>query len=127
MTARRAAFMRRAGIMLAFVLATGCSSARPPTDTIARADATLTRAIDVKAGEFAPLELYTARGALDRARQAMQEEEYTKARRLAERALADAQLAEAKARSASAKKTTEEVQATMQSLRKKTIEKPALE
>lgn len=101
----------------------GCSSAKPPLDTLATADAALSRAIDTKAAELAPLELHLAREELDSAKRAMDAEEYNKARRLAEKALVDAKLAETKARSESARGAAREAQSTIDALRREAEQK----
>ncbi|MDQ3564653.1 MAG: DUF4398 domain-containing protein [Pseudomonadota bacterium] len=94
----------------------GCVGA-PPTDTVSPAEVAVNRAIEVKAGEYAPLELRLAQESLEGARQAMNDEDYEQAHRLAETALVDAQLAEAKAQSEAARKQAQEIQSTIDTLR----------
>jgi hypothetical protein len=62
-----------------------------------------------------PYEL--ARDKLERARNAMEDDENLEAKRLAEQALADAQLAEAQARSEVAKENAAELRASIETLR----------
>jgi len=70
-----------------------------------------------KAGEYAPLELRQAQENLDAARQAMNDEEYEQAHRLAEAAREDARLAEVKAQSETAREQAREIQSTIETLR----------
>ncbi|CAL1240489.1 DUF4398 domain-containing protein [Candidatus Methylocalor cossyra] len=85
-------------------LLAGCAG-NPPIDTIAGADAALNQALAAEASQFAPTELQHALDEMNRAKQALKEEDYTKARRLAEAAQVDAQVAEAKARAEQAAQT----------------------
>ncbi|MGH8478539.1 MAG: DUF4398 domain-containing protein [Gammaproteobacteria bacterium] len=94
----------------------GCAGA-PSTDTVSPAEIAVNRAIAAKAGEHAPLELRLAQENLEAARQAMNDEEYEQARRLAEAAQADARLAEVKAQSETAREQAREIQATIDTLR----------
>ncbi|MGH9896972.1 MAG: DUF4398 domain-containing protein, partial [bacterium] len=69
---RRAVQMSVGGMLT--VVVGGCASA-PSMDTLSPAEIALNRAIEAKAGEYAPLELRQAQENLDAARQAMNEEE----------------------------------------------------
>ena len=89
------AIIRRAVLMSVCGMVGGCGGA-PPMDTISPAEIAVNRAIEAKAGEYAPLELRQAQEKLDAARQAMNDEEYEQAHRLAEAAQEDARLAEVK-------------------------------
>ena len=84
-------------ITAALIAVAGCSTARPPTDILAKAELGLRAADEARADEFAPADLKNAREELARAKQAMAAEKYIEARRLAESAQVDAELAEAKA------------------------------
>ncbi len=86
-------------------------------DTVSPAELAVNRAIEAKAGEYAPLELRLAQENLDGARQAMNDEEYEQAHRLAEAAREDARLAEVKAQSEIARKQAREIQSTIETLR----------
>jgi hypothetical protein len=61
-------------------------------------------AVSAGGTEYAPVEMGAAQEKMDRARRAMDKEDYEVARRLAEEAQADARLAEKKAQSARAQK-----------------------
>jgi hypothetical protein len=71
-----------------------------------------------KASQYAPLELRMARDKFDKAQRAMNNKEYIHARRLAEEALVDAELAEAKASSEDARRTANELQQSLETLRR---------
>lgn len=96
----------------------GCSAGKAPTATLAKAGLAVDQASKSKASEYASLELQTARGHLENAKQAMQQENYEQARRQAEKALVSAQLAETKAEAASARQTAEELRKSIESLRR---------
>jgi hypothetical protein len=55
---------------------------------------------------------------LDQAKRAMEKEDYTKARRLAEQALVDAQVAEAKSASEQARQRARETRQALEALRR---------
>ncbi|TDX99313.1 DUF4398 domain-containing protein [Thiohalophilus thiocyanatoxydans] len=75
----------------------GCAStALPPTEQIAVSKASVTRAASLGGNEYAPMELKSATEKITAAEQAMSDEEYVKAKRLAEQAEVDAKLAETK-------------------------------
>jgi hypothetical protein len=95
----------------------GCAARQPPTAKLATADTAVREAIESEAAQYAPLELRLAREKLERARRAGEEEEYDRARRLAEQAFADAELAKAKTRAEKAQQRTEELRRTVEALR----------
>jgi hypothetical protein len=97
---------------------------QPPTDDLSAAETALREAKSGKAAQFAPLELRLGREKLTAAREAMDDEEYVKARRLAEQALVDAQLAEAKARAASSQQAAEEMRQAIETLRREAERTP---
>jgi len=94
----------------------GCAGT-PPIDPVSSTETAVNRAIEAKAGEYAPLELREAQEKLDAARQAMNDEEYEQAQRLAEAAREDARLAEVKAQSETAREQAREIQSTIETLR----------
>lgn len=110
---RRAVLMSVCGVPM---VVGGCAGA-PSMDTVSPAETAVNRAIEAKAGEYAPLELRLAQENLDAARQAMNDEEYDQARRLAEAAREDARLAEVKAQSEIAREQAREIQSTIETLR----------
>jgi len=97
---------------------TGCAGVSPPLDTVSTAEMALNRALSAQAARYAPLEVRLAQEKLDRAKSAVHVEEYEEARRQAEQAEVDARLAEAKALSERARQHGEEVEQTMDTLKK---------
>jgi len=96
---------------------TGCSSVRRPEAEVAQANLALRQATESKAPVYAPSEFRAAQEKTMGAQQAMAEEDYVHARRLAEQAVVDAQLAQARANAAEAQKNTEETRAAVTALR----------
>ena len=94
----------------------GCAG-KPPLETLSQAELAVQEANQITASQYAPVDLQTAREQLDRAKQAMDDEEYDEARRLAEQALVNAQLAEAKAGAEKARQAAAELQKSIQTLR----------
>jgi hypothetical protein len=110
---RRSVPMSLCGMLIALG---GCAGA-PSMDTVSPAEIAVNRAIEAKAGEYAPLELRQAQENLDAAKQAINDEEYEQAQRLAEAAREDARLAEVKAQSETAREQAREIQSTIETLR----------
>jgi Domain of unknown function (DUF4398) len=110
---RRAVPISLCGMLIALG---GCAGA-PSMDTVSPAEIAVNRAIEAKAGEYAPLELRQAQENLDAAKQAINDEEYEQAQRLAEAAREDARLAEVKAQSETAREQAREIQSTIETLR----------
>jgi hypothetical protein len=79
------------------IIFAGCSTTKPPTDSLARAELGARAADEAKAAELAPVDYKNARDKLAKAKAAMAAERYEEARRLAESAQVDAELALAKA------------------------------
>ncbi len=107
------------GVLFSTVLLIiGCSTGKkPPTEKIANAELAISRAQDNNAREFAAVELRQAQDNLEQAKQAVQEEEFDKAARLAEQALMDASLAETKAESEKASKAAAEMRESIDTLK----------
>jgi anti-sigma28 factor (negative regulator of flagellin synthesis) len=78
-------------------VASGCSIAKPPTETLARAETRLRTATEARADELAPMDLQRARENLAKAKKASSTGQHDSARRFAEVAEVEAELAEAKA------------------------------
>ncbi len=116
---------RRAGLpVLISITGAFCACAgNPPTDALSTAQMAYNRAMDAKASEYAPLELRVAQEKLDKAKSAMHDDDYEKARRLAEQARVDARLAEAKALAEAAQKSSEETRETIDTLRQEAAPK----
>ncbi|MDM8565231.1 DUF4398 domain-containing protein [Candidatus Halobeggiatoa sp. HSG11] len=93
------------------------TSKQPPTEKIAGAELAISRAQDNNAKDFAAIELRQAQDNLEKAKQAVTDEEYDKATRLAEQAFMDASLAETKAESEKASKAAEEMRESVETLK----------
>lgn len=94
----------------------GCA-AEAPGQLMAQADYAVRDASEPGIREHAPAEVALARQKYQRAKRAMDEEEYVEARRLAEQAIADARLAQTKARSQRAQQAVKELMEAVESLR----------
>lgn len=102
--------------------ALACSTPRRPYQAVEQADAAVRRAdIGGEAAQHAPLELRLAREKLDEAREKLQDEQYTDARRLAEKALADVELAEARAQSQVARDTARDMREALQTIQTEAV------
>jgi len=86
----------------ATLLAGGCAR-HPPTTQVGMASRAVQQAESLQAESYSPLDLRLAREELRRAERAVENEDYDRARRLAEQATVDAELAAAKARSEKAR------------------------
>lgn len=97
----------------------GCASqdVPPPRAEFARADLAIEQAVSTGATQHAPLALREARQKMELARQALYEENFLEARRLAAEAQASAQLALAESETARAEQLAEENQRSLQVLR----------
>jgi len=100
------------------LLLAACASSPPaPTEQLAVSKATIDQAVSAGAPEFAPAELSSARGKLDRANLAMTAKDYAQARILAEQAQVDAQLAVTRTRSSKAQRAAAALQEDRRVLR----------
>jgi len=90
----------------------------PPIDRIANVEMIITQARENDADQHAPLELKLAGEKMIEAKVLMDNKHYNKARQKAEEALMDATLAESKARAAKAKKLAQEMQDSVETLRR---------
>jgi hypothetical protein len=97
-----------------------CAGTPPPTDAISAADLALQQAETAQAATYAPGDLLRARQQLDSAKADMRNEDYAKARRLAEQSAADSQVAIAKSRAAVAAAANKATQESMNALRQQT-------
>lgn len=99
------------------LLLAACSGTPAPREQMAVAKTTVERASGSPgAVAAAPVELQTARDKLARAQRAMDDKNYTEARRLAEQAQADARLAEARSAAARSSQALKEVQDSLNAL-----------
>jgi hypothetical protein len=105
-----------------FALGAAAYAANPiPLEKIAVAKASLQRAEQSGAPEFAPVEMATARDKLGRAEKAEADHNKLAATQLAEQADVDAQLAEATAQRQKSHKAAMEFDASMQALRQESL------
>ncbi len=104
-------------LVLSLLAAVSGCAGNPPVSTVSGADMAINQAMSAKASEYAPIDLQRALDKAARAKQALSDKNYDRARRLAEQAQVDAQAAEARAKSAEAKRTAEEAQKTIETLR----------
>jgi len=100
----------------------GCASTPVPNEKIAVAQASLQRAEQNGAPEYAPVELATARDKLARAQAAAAHHDELPATQLAEQANVDAQLAEATASEKQSAKAAAQFDASLQALRQSTMQ-----
>ena len=105
----------------AAVVLAGCAGTPPPTSQLAIAQQAVNSADTARSAEFAPLELRTAREKLLQAEQANLEEEYDRARYLAEQAEWDARVAERKAQAEKAKRGVDSAERGTQELREESL------
>ncbi|MEX2208020.1 MAG: DUF4398 domain-containing protein [Myxococcota bacterium] len=114
----RSAFALVGSLMLLSAVGTvGCSTPRKPAQEVAKADLAIASANKSGAPTDAPLELQLAREKAEKAKSALQSNDFKLARRFAEQAQVDAQLAEAKAESESARASAAELEHTIDVLR----------
>jgi len=100
-----------------FISLIACSGS-PPIDTIANVEMFINQAREHDAISYAPLELKLAGEKLIEARVLMDNKHYEKARSKAEEALVDAKLAASRSRAEKAKKMAQEMQDSIDTLRR---------
>src|SRR5262245_58884649 len=108
-------------LLLCGAIGLSSCAGKPPAATVSQvsqAELAVQAASKSKAPEYASLELYTAREQLASAQAALQQKEYTQARRWAERALVNAQLAETKAEAEQTKRAAAELRQSIEALRR---------
>lgn len=105
-----------AGILCLGLLA-ACGSTSPPSQQLTETQMVIQQAEQLGAEDYAPLEIRDARIKLEQAREAVKEENYDKAIRLAEHARVDAELAQIKARSGKAQKEVTELRESIRVLK----------
>jgi hypothetical protein len=114
-------WMPGVAIAAAVLAAAGCASTPIPNERIAVAKASVQRAEQSGAPEFAPVELAAARDKLSRAEKSAAAREAQPATMLAEQANADALLAEATAQQQRSHKAATEFDTSMQALRQESM------
>lgn len=107
--------------LAAAIALAGCASTPPPTSQLAIAQQAVNSADTARSAEFAPVELRTAREKLLQAEQANLQEEYDRARHLAEQAEWDARVAERKAQAEKAKRGLESAEQGTRELREESL------
>jgi hypothetical protein len=121
----RSILVRGAGVGAVVVLGlAACASTPIPNEKIAVAKASVQRAEQSGAPEFAPVQLAAARDKLTRAEKAAVNHDAQPATMLAEQANVDAQLAEATATQQRSHKAATEFDASMQALRQESMRTP---
>jgi hypothetical protein len=105
-----------AAVALALAAA-GCSAPRGPEQEIEKAEMAVRTATQTGVPESAALDMRLARDKLERAREALAEEDYERAKRLGEQASVDAQVAMAKSDSEAAREAAQELERSIQTLR----------
>ena len=98
------------------LLLAGCAG-NPPSEQYAVSESAVNSAVSAGATEFAPVEMKAAQDKLKEAEFAMHDEDYEKARRLAEQAEWDARVAERKAQAAKAERALQDARQGVQELR----------
>lgn len=105
-------------------LVVGCASVPPPTEQMAVTKLAITNAIEAGSAEYAAGDLRAAQEKMTQANMAMTQEDYPKARWLAEQAQADARLAEKKSQAAKAQRaaatTDDSIRVLREELNRKT-------
>lgn len=112
-----------AGLWLVLALA-GCAGENVPEAQLARAQLAVDRAVAAQAGTHAPTELARAQSQLRQARTAIDDEDYTMARRFADQAEADATLAETRAQAAIETENVQQMRGTVGDLRETALPPP---
>jgi len=108
-------------VLVAAILLAACGSVPPPQEQLAAADLAIRAADEAEAGARAAAPLNQARDKLERARATLEAKEHLAARRLAEQALVDAQRAEAEASAAAAGEDLEQMQRSLEDLRREAV------
>jgi hypothetical protein len=115
----------RAGLCLGIGLTlAACAGENVPEAQLARAQLAVDRAVAAQAGTRAPTELARAQDQLRDARKAVDDEDYTTARRLADQAEADATLAETRAQAKAESENLQQMQGTMGDERQTAVPPP---
>lgn len=99
----------------AALLLSGCAGT-PPTEQMAVSQTLVESAVSAGAPEYAAVEMRSAREKFQQAELAMQEHDYTAARKLAEQAEWDARVAERKAQAEKAERALQDARVGVQEL-----------
>lgn len=108
----------RSLLVLMFIAGLGlaCTSVQPPTAAYTAAQTTVDQAKSMGASEYAPLELNNAEDNLEKAENAIEDENFEVAARYIERARADAEVAIVKTNSGKSQKAAGEVRESLEAL-----------
>ncbi|OEC37386.1 protein of unknown function [Pseudomonas cuatrocienegasensis] len=98
------------------VILAGCAG-NPPTEQFAVTQSAVNNAVSAGATEYAAVEMQSARDKLKQAELAMHDEDYEKAKRLAEQAEWDARVAARKAQAAKAERAVQDANQGIEELR----------
>jgi hypothetical protein len=104
-------------MIVGIALIAACGSTNPPTQQLTETRMVIEQAEEVGAQEYAPLELREAGIKLQQARDAVEDKEYEKAKRLLEHARVDAELAQVKALSAKSQEAAAELRESIRVLK----------
>jgi Domain of unknown function (DUF4398) len=102
-----------------------CAHENVPESQLSRAQVAYDRAVAAQAGARSPAELARAQTELQGARAAIDKEDYTQARRLADQAEADARLAESRAQAATEAENLAQLKGTVDKLQQTAVPAPA--
>lgn len=117
--------LSRSAVYLPMVLLlAACAGENVPEAQLARAQLAVDRAVAAQAGTHAPTELSRAQTELSDARKAIDAENYTEARRLADQAEADATLAETRAQATVETENLKEMKGTVGDLQQSNTPAP---
>ncbi len=112
-------------VSAAFFLGGCATKGVAPVAELATARSSITQAEAAGAGNLSPVELLAARDKLVKAQAAVNSEQFSQARRLAEEATVDAELAERKARAERSRKAATELQRSNTVLQQEVTSTPA--
>jgi chromosome segregation ATPase len=94
-----------------------CSTGKPPTEILSKAELDLRAASEARADKLAPMDLQSAREKLEASKRAMAAGRYEEARRLAEIAQVEAELAAAKAEAEITRRAADDLRRRIDTLR----------
>jgi hypothetical protein len=103
---------------ICFLVTAGCATQTAPVETITGAEMAIKAAEESNASVNAPLELKLAKDKLEQANAAVKQEEFQKAKRLADEAMVDAKLAQTRSLADKQKKLAGEMRDSIEALQK---------
>lgn len=117
----RSAYWQSATAAVVLLLLGACASGEPPRAELGAANDAIQAAQRSGAGEHAPVELNSARTKYQSANDAVRDEEYERAARLAREAGIDAELAAAKAQAETSRVAAEQIRQGTSTLQRETM------